>query len=103
MDNGERKESCMCIIAVCKTRALEIDEFSDCWRSNSDGVGMAYPDGKGVWIHKGLMKMSAALEAYRDLTLPHVIHFRSASSGSICRELTHPFIIDKNSEPVYED
>jgi hypothetical protein len=88
----------MCIIAICEKRKLTDEEFSACWESNGHGMGYAYWDGEKVISAKGFMEQNEAKAAYNVLPVPHVVHFRIASSGGICPELTHPFLCTANSK-----
>jgi hypothetical protein len=95
----------MCIITVCNSRKLTMEEFTKCWDSNSDGVGIAWGINGTVYIKKGLMHMKRAWEYYDTYVdnIPHVVHFRLASSGTICKELTHPYIISPDSPSVLDE
>lgn len=84
----------MCIIAVCKSRKLTAEEISYCFSRNSHGAGIAYRHRGKVVVVKGLMKEEDLIAEYSAVkTFPHVVHFRLASAGGVCRELTHPFPI----------
>jgi hypothetical protein len=87
----------MCIIAVCKTKPLTKVLFNNCWESNGHGMGIAWYDGKNVSFHKGIMGKKKAWDLYKTIPAPHVVHFRIASVGGVCPELTHPFLITKRS------
>jgi len=86
----------MCQIAVCEKRPLTEKEIEEFWRSNSDGVGLAWIEGKKVHYKKGFMKMKEFISWYLprayELGL-HVVHFRLKSAGEEVQELTHPFPI----------
>ncbi|WP_211230115.1 hypothetical protein [Desulfovirgula thermocuniculi] len=44
------------------------------------------------------MELEEFLRFYETLdAFPHVVHFRAATSGGVCEELTHPFIVDLQS------
>jgi hypothetical protein len=91
----------MCIIAIAEKRKLTVEEFKTCWTNNPDGAGFAWYDKKGnLIVSKGFMKIKEALSFYETLPLPHVAHFRVGTSGNVCPELTHPFIVSKESEIV---
>jgi len=86
----------MCVIAVCN-RMLTEEELTNCWRSNSDGAGVAWMSRKVVRWKKGFMTKEDLEKWYFELSpppIPHVVHFRSATAGDIVPELTHPFVID---------
>jgi len=85
----------VCIIAYCKTRKLDNNELINCWYSNSHGAGIAWQDKGYVYFKKGFMKMNEFKTFYDKFDIiPHAIHFRTQTSGGICKELTHPFILD---------
>lgn len=88
----------MCIIAVCENRKLTYEEFENCFNSNKDGVGVAwFEEGKNHYI-KGFMTLNSAWVAYETVNVfPHVVHFRNGTSGGVCEELTHPFIVSSAS------
>jgi len=94
----------MCIIAICKDRPLSAWEIHNCFTNNSDGVGFAYARGDKVTINKGYMTEEAFVKAYEDVNiLPHVVHFRTTTSGGVSQELCHPFVVDEHSELVVQD
>jgi hypothetical protein len=93
----------MCIIAVCEKRFLTKDEFNSCWNTSPDGVGFAYMSGGKVFATKGLMNKNKAWKRYKKIpVIPHVIHFRIGTSGDVCRELTHPFVVSPRSDDFAE-
>ena len=83
----------MCIIAICKERALTQKEIENCWRENHHGAGIAWIESGYVHFKKGLMSLKDFLKVYEEVKdkVPHVVHFRYATAGGICKELTHPF------------
>lgn len=92
----------MCIIAICEKRKLTEQEFMSCWKSNSHGFGYAYWTGEEVIMKKGIMDMKEAWAAYQPVPVPHIAHFRIASAGEVCPELTHPFLCTPKSGLVLE-
>jgi len=91
----------MCIIAVCEKRALTDKELENCFSTNKDGAGIAWhKDGMNHYI-KGLMKLDEVKDVYSDIRecgiIPHVVHFRTSTTGGVNEELTHPFIVSKDS------
>jgi len=44
------------------------------------------------------MTVEALLEAYQGIPLPHVVHWRTATSGGILPEMTHPYKMTEDSE-----
>jgi hypothetical protein len=86
----------MCIICECNTR-LTREEFNSCFTSNSHGAGFAWRADNINHYIKGFMERDAAWEAYQNVPVPHVAHFRLASAGGVCPALTHPFIVSMES------
>lgn len=89
----------MCTIAVCDKRKLTDDELNKCFRSDSDGAGFAYPrDGK-VYYAKGFMTVDELRQWYGIIPkdTPHVVHFRTHTSGGKSADLTHPYLVSKTS------
>jgi hypothetical protein len=88
----------MCIIAYCKTRKMTTDEAVNCWNANDDGAGIAWIENGEVKMRKGFMCLEDFMRFYATVdVLPHVVHFRIGTSGGNVPELTHPFLIDKDS------
>ena len=90
----------MCIIAYAEGRKLTKEEFKNCFTNNPDGVGMCWNDGDNYRYIKGISKCKQAWKIYQKEVgdkLPHVVHFRIASTGGIKPELTHPFICNETS------
>jgi len=79
------------------------DIFKECFRCNRDGFGVAWQANGEVHAIKGIMEVDKALEIYK--TIPettHICHFRIASIGGVCPELTHPFLVTEDS-PSFEN
>lgn len=89
----------MCVIAVCKDRKLTPTELIYCWINNPDGAGVAWNTGATLHNYqKGMMDFDEFEAWYESFNiLPHIVHFRIASSGAIVPYLTHPFICQENS------
>jgi hypothetical protein len=85
----------MCIIIVARKRLPNEDELRRAWSRNDDGAGVSWLSSRGrvMWM-KGLMTLDEVLAIRKEVKLPCVWHFRSATHGGICRELTHPFLIN---------
>lgn len=82
----------MCLLVVCDRRRLTVQEIENAWRTNSDGAGFAYTSGRRQHVRKGFMTLDAFLEFYETVdVLPHVVHFRAATSGGVSPLMTHPF------------
>jgi hypothetical protein len=87
----------MCIICECNVK-LTHEEFDSCFIGNSHGAGFAWRGNDGMnHYKKGFMDKGSAWEAYQDVPIPHIAHFRLASAGGVSEELTHPFIVSKES------
>ena len=100
----------MCIIAISRDRYLTEQEITNCFQSNSDGVGMAYViPGNKVRVRKGFMTLDDFLGFYDGFKVEnsefvsHVVHFRTATSGDVSREMTHPFVMTPMSELAVEE
>lgn len=89
----------MCVIAVCEKRNLTDSEMELCWEANDHGAGVAWIEGGTLRWQKGFMKEEDLKKFYPTIKhlLPHIVHFRIASVGGTCKELTHPFIISPQS------
>jgi len=88
----------MCIIAISIDRYLTEQEIRNCFSNNPDGAGFAYVADDKVHVEKGFMTVEALLEAYQGIPLPHVVHWRTATSGGILPEMTHPYKMTEDSE-----
>ena len=88
----------MCVIAVCQKRRLSRDEVKAIWDNNPHGAGATWREGNEVLYQKGFMKRRDFEEFYygAKLPFPHVVHFRWATHGGVCQELTHPYLCDKH-------
>ena len=84
----------MCVLIVCEKRKLTEEEYRQAFRSNGDGAGFAWFEGKNVQFRKGFMGADDGWTAYKELeVLPHVVHFRKGTSGGVVPGLTHPFLV----------
>jgi len=84
----------MCVICICEDRKLTSKEIHNCFSSNPDGVGAAWASEDFVFFQKGFMEVGDFIDFYKNLqSLPHIVHFRLASSGDISPKLTHPFLL----------
>lgn len=85
----------MCLLVVCDTRKMSAQEIENAWDSNDHGAGIAYVRGKSVRVRKGIMRLED-LQALYDAVevLPHVVHFRVATSGGVSPKMTHPFVCE---------
>ena len=94
----------MCIIGFAKTRKMSAAEIDRCWHSNSHGAGLAWwlEDGQTMFS-KGFMVFDEFVRMHDRMKPPYVAHFRIATGGSRSPQLTHPFIISKESPLVLSD
>ena len=87
----------MCVI-IHKPIGVKIDEniLRLCWHANPDGAGFMYTTDGEIQIQKGYMLFEDFLEAYHYIDEERydmVIHMRYATSGKVCPEQCHPFIV----------
>ena len=98
----------MCVILIGNKLRPKKEVIKKCWDKNNDGAGVMWNDGESTHYIKGLMKLESLnilLENNPRITKGQfAIHFRMASSGGKCEELTHPFVINKeySNGAVYE-
>ena len=95
----------MCVIIHRpKNSEIPLETLEQCWASNGDGAGILFvtdpfndPFNRQLIIKKGLMTFNEFYEQYNKYKNNELlIHFRLASAGRICKELTHPFYINQN-------
>jgi predicted glutamine amidotransferase len=90
----------MCIIAIKPEGvSIPIERLKNCWDNNPDGAGLMYSENNELKIIKGLMDFDSFIKAYNDISPLEkkiIIHFRYATHGKVCKDLTHPFDIDKD-------
>lgn len=87
----------MCIAFMCNKGRPPQGVLEQAERENSDGIGVAWPEGGKIFWEKGL-----DLEGL-DLLLkkqkgPLAIHFRAASSGPKSPQMCHPFPINEGAD-----
>jgi len=82
----------MCLIILSpKGDQLNDDKILNAYLTNQDSWGLAWADGGKLRIVKGF-GYDTLIEAYRKVAgLPHMLHFRYATSGKIDQENAHPF------------
>jgi predicted glutamine amidotransferase len=84
----------MCVIIYCKDGKKPTNEIlSKCWNGNSDGCGFGIRRGSKLTFRKGLMTKEDAINTIEPIKRfdELVIHFRLATAGGKCEEMTHPF------------
>lgn len=91
----------MCIL-IAKPAGVEKPSkeiMKNCWDNNPDGAGIAWSDGRKLFLRKGMMKWSDFEKTYDELELknaPAIIHFRIATHGTVKPENTHPFNVNES-------
>lgn len=91
----------MCVIYACYKGVPSHAELAAAEENNSHGGGLA-------WIEDGLVHWKKGLEFKEMRTIlkrispPLLIHFRIASEGPVCDELTHPFPCTPGAELALE-
>lgn len=91
----------MCIIAV-KQKNIELpkkEHLENCFSNNQDGAGFMYTENKKVYISKGYMDFKTFYEAFLvkvKKETPAVLHFRTATHGSVSKQNCHPFPVSTN-------
>lgn len=90
----------MCLITIANQKRPTLEEMQKAHRTNSDGMGVAWRDGKHIRFIKGMEDVEAVHKLCSKLPMPFVIHYRMASVGSKSKELCHPFPLTTNVELV---
>lgn len=90
----------MCIIAV-KPRNIKNpseETLRNMFYANPDGAGVAFNLNGKLYIIKGLMTFEAFWEVCKIIPQESaaIYHTRIETSGGVCKELTHPFLLDKD-------
>lgn len=90
----------MCI-AIVKTKGATVSDeaLKQCWTSNPDGAGFAYPFKGNVAIEKGFFKFDTFLKRYKEVVKQikndtMLIHFRISTSGLTDKNNCHPHRIN---------
>lgn len=87
----------MCLLIVANKEWPRQEILEAAQTQNSDGIGIAWKEGKKVHWKKGL-KLEE-LDQYKDVGYPTLIHFRAASAGMGGNnpQLCHPFPITRTA------
>ncbi len=90
----------MCIIAI-KPKNIEApskETFKNMFRANPDGAGVAFNLNNKLYIIKGLMTFDEFWRVCEKIPVESsaIYHARISTSGGICQELTHPYLLDEN-------
>jgi predicted glutamine amidotransferase len=88
----------MCIIAV-KPKGVAVptkEILKNMFDANPDGAGVAYNLNGKLYIVKGLMNFEDFYKVCQRISSGSsaIYHTRIQTSGGICKELTHPFLLD---------
>lgn len=86
----------MCCIVYVEDKRPSEDMVNRMWDRNDDGAGFAWREGGDVVWEKGLTLEESHIYM-QDLPTPFIAHFRVASVGGVCPELTHPFPVSMDS------
>ncbi len=101
----------MCVIFIVDTDRPTEDEVEAAWDSNRDGGGVAWQDleaGEGSEELKPVVRWKKGLtykemqELNQTLPFPYILHFRIASVGPVCPQLTHPFEVSTKVGTEFE-
>jgi glutamine amidotransferase len=88
----------MCIaIYKPQDKKISYETLQQCFKSNPDGAGFMYADGKQLQMQKGFFTFEDFWKAYKKHEKKQaVIHFRIKTHGSINEENCHPFLINNS-------
>lgn len=87
----------MCVVFCAVEKHIPQEMLIAGHEKNDHGAGIAFLHNKQVkWI-KGLKDDVEVAEKLYEWKVepPYIVHFRIRSSGSLCKELTHPFPVTK--------
>ncbi|MGN1201320.1 MAG: hypothetical protein ACI4R8_03600 [Candidatus Caccovivens sp.] len=92
----------MCIIAV-KPKGVETPSkeiLNNMYRANPDGAGVAFNKNGMLFIVKGLMTFNEFWKICQEIPKESaaIYHARIQTSGGVCKELTHPFLLNEDIE-----
>jgi len=96
----------MCIIVAVPrdVDAPSVETLETCFRSNPDGAGFMWADGKRVRIRKGFMTFEEFINAVDEECIPKgsalVMHFRIATHGKVQPCCCHPFPVSSEPEDL---
>ncbi len=91
----------MCVIMIVRDKRPTEKMIEDAADTNGDGMGLAFRKGGLVYWEKGLEDIEYVKAMAAKLPMPYILHFRIASIGKVCSELTHPFPVEKDA-PLWE-
>lgn len=97
----------MCIIIV-KEKGKQLpskETLRTCFNEHSDGAGFMYATADKLYVEKGLMGFKQYYKKLREIErklqnkveeTPFIFHFRTATTGSVKKTNTHPFLVFEN-------
>lgn len=91
----------MCVIMVCKENKPSNKELKKAFIANPHGAGVAWYQDNKLQVKKGL-NLKKLRRVVNSISLPFTIHFRWTTVGGTCKELTHGFVVSKESPILLE-
>ena len=101
----------MCIL-ICKEKNVELPSkkrLEICFENNSDGCGFMFTRNNKLIIEKGFMDFDnfykRLMEVDKELNLYEqnvILHFRISTSGKICGNLTHGYVVTDDYDKMKE-
>lgn len=101
----------MCIL-ICKEKNVELPSkkrLEICFENNSDGCGFMFTRNNKLIIEKGFMDFDnfykRLMEVDKELNLYEqnvILHFRISTSGKICGNLTHGYVVTDDYNKMKE-
>ena len=101
----------MCIL-ICKEKNVELPSkkrLEICFENNSDGCGFMFTRDNKLIIEKGFMDFDnfykRLMEVDKELNLYEqnvILHFRISTSGKICGNLTHGYVVTDDYNKMKE-
>lgn len=85
----------MCLaIAAPRGAKIPLEHIRNGFSANSDGAGYAFVRNKEVVVRRGYTHVDALIAAYTSdfsKTTPFLMHFRTATHGTVTEDNCHPF------------
>ena len=94
---GVKRTMCIAIYKKGSSK-LSFKQLGNLYHSNPDGCGMMWAKKNSVHTIKGVFDFQTFNRIYREILAEKdlVLHFRTASSGSMSFEKCHPFFVNDN-------
>lgn len=86
---------CVCVYRSSNGK-VSIDRLHEAYSANPDGCGLMWAHDDELFVVKGHYSFDDFLHFYRDVKEPCVLHFRTASSGKISDDASHPLFVNEN-------